>query len=141
MNQIKFIYFALILMVGISMTSCKKDNPSPITKTEILTSTPWKYSSATYTGTGFDSIYGAAMDLLYGGTTINFASDKTYTMVYAGGTISDTWSFNADETMITINNTDGNGGSWVGTINVLNDTDFKFTQALGAGSVQYAFIK
>jgi len=117
--------FSLTLMV----TSCKKDDKTPMTKSEMLTAKSWKLSSSKTNGV-VDVLDDCDKD-----DFIKLASNGTYT--YNPGsnkcdpsetTDTGTWSLSSDEKSIII---DGQSAT------IVELTESKFVYSISAGGYTY----
>lgn len=99
----KVIILSLVLIAAY-FTSCKKeDTPAKINKTDVLIKTPWEINQAIfspftiYIKGGKENAYDASK------VSLTFKKDGTITATdLNGNALAGKWSFNADETKITL---------------------------------------
>lgn len=121
--KIKFRLIAIISFVVVCF-SCNKNNDSPTTKLELLTSKTWKYDE-------YFRNYNSSPTVLYykrGKTSnllnldqnrVTFKSDGSYSEITeTGATLSGTWQFLNNETEVQVNNING---TFTSTIIILED--------------------
>lgn len=146
----KQLLFRIILpaFLILAFTGCGKDDPDPVppkTKTELITSGTWRFSSATVGGTDVSSSLQACQK----DNTITFATggsgtlDEGATKCNAGDpqTSPYTWSFQSGETQLFISATLFTGGSSTFTLVSLSETQLVLSQAIVVlGSPQTATV-
>ncbi|MES2795151.1 MAG: hypothetical protein V4683_04250 [Bacteroidota bacterium] len=103
-NLIKFLTISILLF---NVSSCKKEESAPTaTKTEMLTKQPWVINQADFSSGLTLTVYkkGATSNVLDASKiSLTFKSDGTITATDLDGNgVSGSWSFNADETKITL---------------------------------------
>lgn len=143
MNMKKhFTYLlAIYTLIIVAMPACDKnddDDPKPKTKTELITASNWKFSSATVAGFGDVSAFlqGCQKDntalFVTGGTgTIDEGATKC-----SGGdpqTSPFTWNFQDSETKLFISAVLFTGGSNLSTIVTLTETQLVVSQEIIIG--------
>ena len=151
MKKLRPVLFLMAVLVG--LLSCKKDDKTSLTKTEMLTGKYWITTSMTVSpavmvaGTPITDIWAQADacskdDLQKFDTPNLFTADEGATKcdVNAPQTTTGTWSFNSDQTVISV--TQGTDTYSYNIIN-LSESEFKASYQelsdLGAGSLNYTF--
>ena len=86
-----------ILMIPFAISSCSDDDEIALTKTQLLTLSPWKYSTITTGDATFDALF----QLVFTGFTITFNTDGTTSVSFPSEpSVNGTWEFTTDETKI-----------------------------------------
>ena len=131
----KLILASVFCFATLFITSCDKNDdppPTPPTKTELITKSSWKFSSAKANGADATALIPACF------------KDNTMTFVATGtGTISEgatacvppapasfTWSFQSSETQLNLNTPLITGGSGLFTIVSLTDVNLVVSQTM-----------
>ncbi len=93
----KILIIVGILIIPFAISSCSDDDGVALTKTQLLTSSPWKFSTVS---TG-DATVDALFQLLFTGFTITFNTDGTTVVTFPSEPNEDgTWEFTAEETKL-----------------------------------------
>ena len=132
----------------ICFVACKKSSPHVKTKTELLTQTAWKLSTAN--ATGFGDIT-SQVPACYKDNIYTFVSNGTGTINESTNICSPstagpfTWSFLNNETTLHLSATIFTGGSSDFTLVTLNETNLVISQVvtiapLPATTVAFTFI-
>ena len=161
MRKIQIRTFFIMLLSGMILagTSCKKDDNTK-TKTDMLTAGNWKLTAINISpsleigGLQYSDIFGFLPDCSKDDLTkfnsngsVNFDEGPIKCDAGSPQTTYGTWSFNADETKLTVIDSDGLPSE--NTISELTDATLKFTftsvEDLGNGektyTVTYTFTK
>ncbi len=88
-----------ILIIPIAISSCSDDDEIALTKTQLLTQAPWKYSTISTGDATFDVLF----QVLFTGFTITFNTDGTTSVTFPSdpsGSANGTWEFTTNETKI-----------------------------------------
>lgn len=139
--------FAILFISVLAFTNCsKKGNTTPAkTKTELITTSTWKFSSATVGGVNVS------------GELEDCQKDNIYTFVATGAGIADegltkcdagdaqtgnfTWNFQSGETLLVLSTTLFTGGSNTFTIVTLSSSQLTISQEVNVfGSMQTVVI-
>jgi Lipocalin-like domain len=127
-------FLPILAVCTLLILSCGKDNPDPVpakTKTELITSSSWKFQSASAAGTDISSTSQLAC---FVDNEITFSSNLTGTINEATVVCSPstagpfTWSFQASETILQLSTALFPGGSSSFTIVSLNETNMVLSQ-------------
>jgi len=112
------------------LSSCdKNDDPAPKTKTQLMTQSSWKATSATVNGTSYP-LSACILDNIYIFTTGGTGSMNESANVCAGSTAGITpftWSFQAGETSVQLSTPLFNGGFNTVTLVSLTETELVVT--------------
>jgi hypothetical protein len=131
MKQVTRILSLLLISVVILTTSCSDDDdPAAKSKTDLLTQHTWKFSAATST----DGLSGTIVGALLMGSEYTFKSDKTYAFLILGVSDSGAWSFNTDETKLTID-----GDEY--TLDKLDEAALEYSQTESGVTITYKYVK
>jgi len=87
------------LIIPFAISSCSDDDEIALTKTQLLTQAPWKFSTIS---TG-DATADVLFQLLFTGFTLTFNTDGTTSVTFPSdpsGSGDGTWEFTASETKI-----------------------------------------
>jgi hypothetical protein len=120
-------------------TSCDKDDdPAPKTKTEMISTGSWKFSSATVAGFDVSSQVQACQKdniITFTAAGLTGTLDEGLTKCNGGDpqTQNFTWSFGAGETTLNISTTLFSGGSGVFTVVSLTETQLVLSQQITIG--------
>ncbi len=149
MRKQRLLWATIMAFTLLGVTGCdKNDDPDPVppkTKTELITASSWRFSSATVGGTDVSSSLQACQK----DNTILFAAAGTGTLdegaakCNAGDpqTSPYTWNFLAGETQLFISATLFTGGSSTFTLVTLSETTLVLSQAIVVlGSPQTAVV-
>lgn len=103
-NTLKLLVLSLLI---VQFSSCTKDETTPAaSKTDIITAKPWEINQADFSAGLSLTVYkkGAAGNLLDASKiSLTFKKDGTITATdLDGNALAGKWSFNADETKITL---------------------------------------
>ena len=118
-------FFAMSLFILSSCSSKDDPTPAPKTKTQLVTQSSWKATSATVSGTAYP-LPACVTDNIYVFTTAGTGTINESTVVCAGaaaGTTPFTWSFQAGETSIQLSAPLISGGLNSITIISLTETE------------------
>jgi predicted small lipoprotein YifL len=135
MRKQRLLLLTVIAFTLLSFTGCGKDDPQPApaakTKTELITLSPWKFQSATASGTDISAYPQLAC---YTDNVTTFASNLSFT-INEGANICTpstagtfTWSFQSGETLLQLSIPIFAGGSTSFTIVSLNETNLVISQ-------------
>lgn len=152
----KYTTTLLTLLALVSFVSCdKKDDdpdPTPKTKTENITASPWKLSAATANGTSVMALPQISCMLDNTGTFVKVAEGNGTGSIAEGTTVCSpstagnfTWSFQTNETILNMSASIIPGGSNNFTIVTLNETTMVLSQdmtfpVVGVQTVVLTFI-
>ena len=103
MKKYPFFLAAALPVLLFLFSSCKKEDDTPKTKTELLTQASWKYKSATVAGTPYNNFNSCQKDnILSFSVSGNGAMDEGATTCNAGDpqSMPFTWVFQNGETLI-----------------------------------------
>lgn len=138
------LYLVCFLFFAGTLLSCKKNNDSPPTKTELLTTGSWKFSSATSSGVDIsgalqacqkDNIYtfatGGTGTADEGATKCNGADPQTSAF---------TWAWLSNETMLQISATLFSGATGDITIISLTETELVGSMIISGQTVIARFV-
>jgi hypothetical protein len=153
----KQITLCLIFSILLFVVSCKKDSePTPQTRAEMLTSSPWKWVAGTVTpaydifgdgkpinGDYFSKAPKCWQDDIYTFTSANkFTHDEGATkcdasdpQIYSQGT----WAFETSESVIRIKTTSNPSDDSIWTINELTSTSLKVVETYTESGKTYTF--
>lgn len=95
------LYLCITLLITLSLISCKKDEDSPKTKTDLLTESTWIFDNQM-----LDVNYNSKPDDEKGNTKdlrLNFKTDGTLEYTLDNEIQDLTWAFESDESIIEIN--------------------------------------
>ena len=93
----KILIMVGIIVIPFAISSCSDDDGIALTKTQLLTSSAWKFSTVS---TG-DATVDALFQLLFTGFTITFNTDGTTVVTFPGEPNENgTWEFTAEETKV-----------------------------------------
>jgi len=118
----------LLLIIGASLYSCKKDSVSPPTKTELLTKADWKATNIEIDTSGAFFTVWALLDPCGKDDITTYKTDHTYKVIEGASKCdptdpdiydSGTWQFSADEKLLIHNSSENY------TIEELTDTSLK----------------
>lgn len=148
MNMKKhFTYLlAIYTLIMVAMPACDKDDDDPPakTKTELITASSWKFSSATVGGSDVSAFLQACqknntMLFVTGGTG---TVDEGATKCNAGDpqTTPFTWNFQDSETKLFVSSILFTGGSNLSTIVTLNETQLVLSQQITLGGTPQTAI-
>jgi hypothetical protein len=103
----KIFQLLLIGFIAIQITSCKKEEVAKVNKTELLTAKPWIINQADFNAGLSATIYkrGTTGNLFEAASKISLAFSKDGKVAATdqnGNAVAGAWSFNADETKITL---------------------------------------
>ena len=113
-----------IALLMFSTVSCNKDDDVVLTKTQLLTSSPWVFEGVETGDLTFDVLF----NFFLIGAKITFTTSGTYVFTFTLDPSSDengTWKFNASETVITLDNGTPPPEDW--NILVLNANQLKIS--------------
>ena len=130
MNKLfSFSLFGLCLVALLSLSCNKDDTPQP-TKTEYITQSAWKFDKATASGIDIS----AQIPACFKDNTITFVSNGSGT-ISEGATIcvppapaTFTWSFQNNETRLSLSTPLISGGSGIFNLVVLNEVNLVISQ-------------
>jgi lipocalin-like protein len=130
MKTIYSIAISSLMLVVLMSGNCSKDDTPPATKTEMISSSNWKFEKAT--AGGFDIT--AQVDACIKDNTISFSANGTGTI--AEGPIvcipptasTFNWSFQTNETVLSLSTPLITGGSGNFNIVTLNQTNLVISQ-------------
>ncbi len=148
MQKQRLLWAVITSFTLLALTGCGKDDPAPVppkTKTELISSASWKFSTATVGGTDVSALLQACQ------------KDNTMVFVAAGtGTLNEgvtkcnaadpqtspfTWSFQSGETQLFISATLFAGGSSTFTLVNLTEAQLVLSQSIiVGGSPQTAVV-
>jgi len=118
-------FLALFTAVSFLVSSCdKNEDPAPKTKTELITQSSWKVTSATVNGSPY-TLNACILDNIYIFSTGGTGSMNESANVCAGaaaGVTPFTWSFQAGETSVQLSTPLFNGGFNTVTLVSLSET-------------------
>ncbi len=122
-----------IALISFSLFACSKDNDTPAkTKTELLTQTSWKFSSAKAGGLDISG----NVDACYKDNVITFSTGGTGTVNEATTICSPstagpfTWAFQTNETQLNISAALFQGGSGIFNLVSLTETNLVLSQTV-----------
>lgn len=124
------VFFAAIF----TLSSCQKDDNLPVlkTKTQLITQSPWKYSSAVRDGVNLDPFLQTCqkdnITTLAAAGTGTTDEGATKCNVADPQSVSFTWSFQSGETMLLTSAALIPGGSTTSTIVTLSETQLVVSQ-------------
>lgn len=130
----KLVSFSLLSLVWIALipAGCQKDNNvQPLTKTELLSKSPWILLSASVSGTDVNNNQALAC---FKDNLITFAANGNFnvnegTVICTPPTAGNfTWSFQANETQLVLSAPLFPGGSGTFTLTSLNETNLIISQ-------------
>ena len=131
----QFTYLVILFTITIFIfSSCKKDNNSSTptkTKTELITSSSWKFESATASGT---DVSNASQLACFKDNTITFSTATTGninegTVICSPPTAGPfTWNFTTNETVLVFSTALISGGNSTFNIVTLNATNLVISQ-------------
>lgn len=148
MKKINYSFFTVLIVLSIFFISCsnKEDTPAPApTKTENITRSPWKFQSASASGTDISTnpLLACFID-----NTITFSTALTFTnnegtVVCSASSPAGTWSFQSSETQLVLSAPLLPGSSSTFTIVSLNETNLVVSQnvvvAVGSPAIPVVF--
>lgn len=137
MRKQLLLSFAILTLSAALFTGCKKDKkdpapPAPKTKTDHLTSAPWKFDHATAMSIDISAQISACLkdNIATFASNGNVVLDESTTVCspsYAG---TYTWSFQSSETVLHISGIIFPGGTNDFTIVTLNETNLVVSQVM-----------
>jgi len=134
------ITFYFIFLVAFTFFGCEKEEPSVLSRSELLISNTWVFKNMNAKGTGSDLLVEAAFALTYKGTEVKFNGDGTAFWKHSDGTVEDgIWYFNQDLTVITA--TFGNYPSEDYTILDLTSSILVVQVSVNPGTVEMGLTK
>ncbi len=113
-----------IALLMFSTVSCNKDDDVVLTKTQLLTSSPWVFEGVDSGDASIDALF----NIFLAGATFTFTASGTYVASFPSDTSSNgngTWEFNASETVITFDKGTADEDVW--NILVLNANQLRFS--------------
>lgn len=114
----KTLRVLLLFAAVIALNSCAVEEE--IDNTKLLTQKTWTYDSVS----GYDDFTNQFLDAFLTSSTYKFDEDGTYTATLLGQSAGGgTWSFNSDETKITVGANGSDPETW--TIITLSETTLK----------------
>lgn len=135
-----FTTFTIAILFSFVMISCSKDDDTPAvkTKTELISTSTWKFSTATANGTDVAPLLQACQK----DNIITFSSAGTGIVdegpIKCNGadpqTVPFTWSFNAPETILTVSAILFTGGNNNFTLVGLSESQLVVSQDVTMGS-------
>jgi hypothetical protein len=148
MKKINYLFFNVLIVLSVLSVSCsnKEDTPAPApTKTENITRSPWKFQSASASGTDISSnpLIACFID-----NTITFSTALTFTnnegtVVCSASSPGGTWSFQSTETQLVLSAPLLPGSSSTFTLVSLNETNLVVSQnvviAVGSPAIPVTF--
>lgn len=152
LNFRSLLIATLALGMMASMSACKKDKKS---KTELLTNNSWK-AKAAIINPAIDLGNGQLITDLYANAVLYPACRKDDFQTFKDNgqaisdegpticepndpqTITETWVFNSDETVITFTNAAGTS-SYDATVTTLNENELKISETESIDNVVYTF--
>jgi len=86
-----------ILIIPFAISSCSSDDEIALTKTQLLTQAPWKFSTISTGDVTADALF----QLVFTGFTITFNTDGTTSVSFPSEpSVNGTWEFTTNETKI-----------------------------------------
>ncbi|MCX6318859.1 MAG: lipocalin family protein [Bacteroidetes bacterium] len=144
----RFSFLPIMAVCTLLIISCGKDDPDPApakTKTELITTGSWRFSSASVGGTDVSAFFQVCQK----DNVVTFAAagtgtlDEGATKCNAGDpqTQNFTWNFASNETQLFISATLFTGGSNTSTIVTLNESQLVISQqVIVSGTPQTAIF-
>jgi len=113
-----------IALLMFSTVSCNKDDDVVLTKTQLLSSSPWVFEGVDSGDASIDALF----NIFLAGATFTFTASGTYVASFPSDTSNDgngIWEFNASETVITFDKGTADEDIW--NILVLNANQLRFS--------------
>jgi Lipocalin-like domain len=141
MRKQRLLWATIAAFVLLAVTGCDKDDddqPAAKTKTELITTSTWKFSSATVGGSDVSAFLQTCQKdniLTFVATGLTGTVDEGATKCNAGDpqTSPFTWSFASGETQVNISATLFTGGSSTFTLVSLSETQLVLSQNITVG--------
>lgn len=147
MKTIRLLVGLVILAGLIQLSSCsKKNDPVPLTTTQLLTQNTWKLTNVTYAGSAIPGATFTGELLFKTDNTYSFSLTATVTgMAPIVANETGTWTLATDEKSLTMtpNGTSGSSGGLTLTSEIitLDAANLKFNQSVSGVEIVYTFVK